>query len=190
MEIRGLTFHAAATLSASGGGAVIDGVGRRSAAPRSPYASLLCGLGVVAAFAHGVSAEVQCGEAEVEALRVVDAYMESFNSRDGAAHAATLHYPSFRINAAGDLAVLQSAAEYAATFDAVRDDFPWDRTLYDSREVVQSGPQKVHVVVSFTRYRADGEKVSSHDSLYIASCREGRWGILARSSFVPVMRAP
>ena len=116
--------------------------------------------------------------------------MEAFNAGNGAAHAATLHYPSFRIDAEGNLAVLQSAAEYAAMFDAARDDFPWHRTLYDSREVVQSGAHKVHVLVRFTRYYADGEKRSSHDSLYIVSCREGRWGILTRSSFVPVMRAP
>lgn len=165
-------------------------VGRRVWTRRRRTNALASWLPFLMALAGNASAEVDCGDPQVEALRVVDAYMESFNSRDGATHAATLHYPSFRIDAAGDLVVLESAAEYAAAFDAVRDEFPWDRTEYDSRKVAHWGPHKVHFAVRFTRYRTSGEKVSSHDSLYIVTCRDGRWGILARSSFVPVMRAP
>lgn len=157
---------------------------------RGGHARPALSLLFVAVLAGNASAEGGCGDPQVGALRVVDAYLETFNERDAAAHAATLQYPSFRIDAAGDLVVLESAAEYASVFAAHRNDFPWDRSLYDSREILQAGARKVHVAVRFSRYRADGEKVSSHDSLYIVTCREGRWGIVARSSYVPVMRLP
>jgi len=135
-----------------------------------------------------VSAETPCGDPKVRALQVVDAYMETFNARDAPGHVATLHYPSFRINALGELLVLQSASEYEEMFSRQGGHFPWDHTLYDSREVLQAGARKVHVAVAFSRYGKGGEKLSSHDSLYILTCRDGRWGIVARSSFVPVIR--
>jgi hypothetical protein len=131
-----------------------------------------------------------CGDPTQGALAAVDAYMDTFNSRNAEANAATLHYPSFRIDAAGDVVVLESSEQWATQFSAARAPLPWHHTLYDSKKIVHTSPVKVHVAVHFTRYLANDEKISEHDSLYLVTCRNGRWGIIARSSFVPVIRPP
>ena len=51
--------------------------------------------------------------------------------------------------------------------------------------MIHSGPDKVHVDTRFTRYRSDGSVIASYDSLYIVTKRDGRWGVLVRSSFAP-----
>jgi hypothetical protein len=140
--------------------------------------------------ASSAGAADRCGDPKTGALAAVDAYMDTFNSGDAEAHAATLHYPSFRIDAAGDLVVLETAEEWADQFRAARWKLPWHHTLYDAKEIVQLGPLKAHVAVHFTRYLENGDEVSEHDSLYITTCQSGRWAIITRSSFVPVMRAP
>jgi len=131
-----------------------------------------------------------CTPPGVGALEVVDAYMESFNAAEAEAHAATLHYPSFRVNSAGHLAVHNTQQDYAAQFRAGRPLLPWHHTRFDSKKIVQESAHKAHVAVHFTRYLKDGTKRSEHDSLYIVVCRKGRWGIVARSSFVPVVAVP
>ncbi len=150
-------------------------------------------LGLVLAMlmnSMSVSASSECGDPQSGALAVVDAYMETFNAANAVAHAATLHYPSARLNAAGELTVYEAAADYEALFRAGRGRIPWHHTLYDTKEIVQQSPAKVHVAVHFTRYLEDGTEFAEHDSLYIAVCREGRWGLAVRSSFVPVIRPP
>jgi hypothetical protein len=61
----------------------------------------------------------------------------------------------------------------------------WDYSRWTERRVVQSGPGKVHVVATFTRYRANHTAVDSFAALYVIAFRGGRWGIVARSSFGP-----
>jgi hypothetical protein len=138
--------------------------------------------------AASANASPDCGDPRSGALGVVDAYMDAFNSADATAHAATLHYPSLRLDADGELAIYEAAADYEALFSGGRARLPWHHTLYDAKTIVHEGPLKVHVAVHFTRYLEDGAKFSEHDSLYIAVCREGQWGIALRSSFVPVIR--
>ncbi|MEM1247077.1 MAG: hypothetical protein AAGK22_11915 [Acidobacteriota bacterium] len=120
------------------------------------------------------------------ALRVLDEFMTAFNARDAKTWSETLHYPHVRI-ASGDVAVYQSAKERAdqMDFDAFAKRFNWARSAWLEREIVQSGKDKVHIVVKFARYDADGNATKTFDSLYIVTEQEGRWGVKARSSFAP-----
>ena len=61
----------------------------------------------------------------------------------------------------------------------------WDHSAWEKREVIHSGPDKVHIDTRFIRYRADGSVLASFDSLYIVTKQDGRWGVVARSSFAP-----
>ena len=56
---------------------------------------------------------------------------------------------------------------------------------WEKREVIHSGPDKVHIDTRFIRYRADGSVLASFDSLYVVTKQDGRWGVVARSSFAP-----
>ena len=123
---------------------------------------------------------------EEAALRALDEFMDAFNSRDPEAWAATLNYPHVRV-ASGSVRVWQDFEEYAnyMDFDAFAERFGWDHSAWDSRKVVQSGKDKVHVAVQFSRYDADDKKTSTYESLYIVTKVDGHWGTQARSSFAP-----
>jgi hypothetical protein len=61
----------------------------------------------------------------------------------------------------------------------------WDHSAWARREVVHSGPDKVHIDTRFVRYRKDGSEIGGFDSLYVVTCENGHWGVKARSSFAP-----
>jgi len=130
-------------------------------------------------------ARARDAEAEAAAMKVLDAFMTAFNERDVAAFETVLHFPHYRI-ASGKVSVLQDPKMLPELFERFVAAMPdWDHSAWARREVIHSGPDKVHVDTRFTRYRADGSVLSSYDSLYIVTKRNGRWGVLARSSFAP-----
>ena len=49
----------------------------------------------------------------------------------------------------------------------------------------QNDAMKVHYEVVFSRYKADGTKYATYQSLWISTLKDGQWGIQARSSFAP-----
>jgi len=61
----------------------------------------------------------------------------------------------------------------------------WARSEWDSIEVVQADPEKVHFKVQFSRFNPAGQRYASFDSLYIVQKVDDVWGIRARSSFAP-----
>jgi hypothetical protein len=125
-------------------------------------------------------------QAIAAARGVMDDFMTTFNARDEARWADTLLFPHVRV-ASGSVMVNPTKAEFVANTDL--DEFAklnnWDHSAWDSIEVVQAGPSKVHFKVKFSRFNPAGEKYVSFDSLYILQLVDGRWGIRARSSFAP-----
>jgi hypothetical protein len=121
-----------------------------------------------------------------KAFAVLDAFMDAFNARDRKKQAATFHFPHVRI--AGDrITPFKSAEEYEKSLELEKflDKVAWHHSRWDSRKVIQRSDKKLHVAVRFTRYKKDGGKIGTYESLYVLTKRDGRWGILARSSFAP-----
>ena len=59
----------------------------------------------------------------------------------------------------------------------------WHHTLWDFRDVIIAGPEKIHFDVQFTRYRADNSILGSYRSLWIVARLGGRWAVQARSTY-------
>jgi hypothetical protein len=110
----------------------------------------------------------------------------SVNARDDAAMCGTFHYPHVRF-ASGAVRSYETFEDCVDQFDFVRfaERFGWDHSAWDRRTVVQAYPDKVHVVVIFSRYNATDERLTQFDSLYIVTRIDNRWGIRSRSSFAP-----
>jgi len=121
-------------------------------------------------------------KAKEEVFRVLDEFMRSFNERDRDAHYATYHFPHYRL-ASGKLTVLEKPASDTTVFLQRLIQSGWHHTKWDHRNIVQASRDKVHVDTQFTRYRADGSKIKSYESLYILTYENGRWGVKMRSSF-------
>jgi hypothetical protein len=123
------------------------------------------------------------------ALSVLDEFLSHFNNQDFKAMAQTFHYPHVRI-ARGKVFVWNSPEDFLAarTPEAIARhliETGWHHTKWDTREVIQNGVNKIHIAVQFTRYREDGSVIGKYDSFYIVTKKDGRWGIQARSSFLP-----
>ena len=115
-----------------------------------------------------------------EALLALDRYLETWNSRDPARWATSLHYPHVRPGA-GPFEVSQTAAEYAAGVNFTQTiSTGWHHSEWVSRSVLQVGPSKVHVAGSWQRFTAEGRPQAVSAITYIVTDKNNRWGIQAR----------
>jgi hypothetical protein len=122
---------------------------------------------------------------EAAARAPIDAFFKAFNARDNEALKKTLHYPHVRINEAGGVNIWQTAADGGTNFDALTRNEAWARSSLDSVTMRANDPVKVHFEVVFSRYKADGTKYATYQSLWIVTLKDGAWGVQARSSFAP-----
>lgn len=120
-------------------------------------------------------------DAVAGAMAALDAHMAALNARDEAALAATLHFPHYRLTG-GRMKVWDRPDSYFADFRQRAGD-EWHRSAWDFRRVIAAGPDKVHVDLQFTRYRADGTPLGHYRSLWVMSRLDGRWAAQVRSSF-------
>jgi hypothetical protein len=115
------------------------------------------------------------------ARAVMDAHLAGLNARDEVAIAASLHFPHYRLSG-GRMRVWETPDAYFADFLA-RAGEGWDHTVWDSLDCLAAGPDKVHLDVRFTRYRADGSALGSFRSLWVIARLGGKWAAQLRSSF-------
>lgn len=148
------------------------------------FSCVVCLLAIVVVAQPLAAAEPT--ESERAALELVDRFMDAFNRRDEAAWSATLNYPHVRV-ASGQVKVWNTPEDYQRDFDfqEFAQEFTWAYSRWDERRVIQSGPDKVHLAVRFTRYKSDDTKLATFDSLYVVTKVDGRWGVQVRSSFAP-----
>jgi hypothetical protein len=132
-----------------------------------------------------VFAPQAAGSREADARAPIDAFFKAFNARDNEALKKTLHYPHVRINEAGGVNIWKDASEAATNFDGLTRNEGWARSSLDSVTMRQNDPIKVHFEVVFSRYKADGTRYATYQSLWISTKKDGAWGIQARSSFAP-----
>jgi hypothetical protein len=124
---------------------------------------------------------------ERAATEVTDEFMRAFNARDMKAHFGTFNFPHVRI-ASGRVRVFQTREELEANperYGSREVEKGWAHSRWDSREVIHSGPDKVHLAVQFTRYGADGRALNTYLAVYVITKVDGHWGIQARSSSAP-----
>jgi len=115
------------------------------------------------------------------AIAVLDDHIKALNARDENALVATLHFPHYRLSD-GRMKVWERPGSYLKDFYA-RAGADWHHSAWDFRIVIAVGPDKVHLDVQFTRYRADSSVIGSYRSLWIVSKLDGRWAAQCRSSF-------
>ena len=159
---------------------------KRKSIKRPILSMLLAGVMLLPTVIQADGHDNEHSEAIAAARVVMDDFMSTFNARDEAAWADTLHFPHVRI-ASGGVDVVTDKAAFVASRDM--DEFArvnnWSHSEWDSIEVMQAGPDKVHFKVTFSRFNPQGKRYVTFNSLYILQQVDGRWGIRARSSFAP-----
>ncbi len=123
---------------------------------------------------------------EQEAMRVLDDFIESFSAKDPVAHAATYHFPHYRL-ARGVMNVWETeeaAVQSHVNLFLTLPDTGWHRSVWVHRRIVTMSETKVHVDTRFKRLREDGSEIGGYDSLYILIKQDDRWAVKMRSSFL------
>jgi len=122
---------------------------------------------------------------EEKAVLTAMAFMDAFNAADPEAARECLNYPHARVGEDGTLRVLETPGDQMPGdfFNIFRQRTGWHHSCWDLREVIQSSETKVHLKVTFSRYRADDSLIGTYPSIWIVTEQDGHWGIKMRSSF-------
>ena len=137
----------------------------------------------------GFTGQLKAAEDEdqvAEAMKALDDFMATFNSRDMDAWAKTLNYPHVRL-ANGRFTTTESRADFVRRGRQVEhllEAEGWHHTLLTSIEAVHIGDDKVHLALRIDRCHADGRVYNSFDTLWVATLQDGHWGIQFRSSYL------
>ena len=116
-----------------------------------------------------------------EAMAVLDRHLIALNAKDATALAATLHFPHYRL-AGTRMRVWETPETYFSDFLA-RAGEGWHHTRWDFRNVISASPDKVHIDLQFTRFRADNSALGSFRSIWVITSIGGKWAAQLRSSF-------
>jgi len=124
-------------------------------------------------------------EYEEKAVLAATAYMDAFNEGNVEKMSACINYPHARVGANGQLVVSENAESQTPPnfFEQFRKGYGWNHSCWDAREVIQSIENKVHLMVTFSRYRADGSRIGTFPSIWVMTRQDNHWGIKIRSSF-------
>ena len=116
------------------------------------------------------------------ALLAMDAYLDALNRSDETAANAACNFPHVRL-ASGKVTVWQTRGDYKIDAFKARAGDGWHHSTWDERTPIHVGPDKVHLKVKFSRWRADNSLIGAFETIYIVTRQDGHWGIQARSSF-------
>lgn len=116
------------------------------------------------------------------AMAALDRFMAALNRRDEPALNAALHFPHVRL-ASGRVSTWETPGTYRIADFLGRSGDGWNESRWEERRVIHAGPDKVHLDVQFSRWRADGSLIGRYRSIYIVTAHDDGWGIQARSSF-------
>jgi hypothetical protein len=123
-------------------------------------------------------------KAQIEAaMACLDLFMKGFNARDVEVYDQSFNFPSVRF-ASNNLRIINKGDQKPAMFDNLQNT-GWDHSAWRRRQVIQAGPDKVHIDTNFARYRKDGSILGGYDSVYVVNNEGGHWGVKIRSSFAP-----
>ena len=119
------------------------------------------------------------------AMRALDRYLETWNSRDPKRWASSLHFPHVRPGP-GAFELSETPEQYAAGVNFKQTlATGWHHSEWTSRRVLHVGLDQAHVAGSWMRYTDDDRPLVGNDITYIVTNQGGRWGVLSRFAAGP-----
>ena len=115
-----------------------------------------------------------------DASACLERFTQAFNACDVQGMDRELHFPHVMYSGAERL-VWPQAGQHPLNFFEDLKATGWAETRYEFRNPVLVSQDKVHFVVGYSRRNAQGQVLSMHSNLWIATRVAGRWGIALRS---------
>ena len=126
-------------------------------------------------------------EYEEKTVNAAISYMDAFNNRDSSKCDDSLNFPHVRLGMQNqEVLITENPPQMPPNFfEWFVNEYGWNHSCWDYRDVIQSSPTKVHLAIQFSRYRLDSSKIGEFPSIWVITNQEGHWGIKMRSSFAP-----
>ena len=124
-------------------------------------------------------------EYEEKAVLAAINFMNAFNKSDPHECDKYVQYPHSAILMNGNIISTEKPSFLSKKyFEAMSKVSEWHHTCWDTRRVLHSGKNKVHLELQFTRYKYDGTKIATSPAIWIITNQNGYWGIKIRSIYV------
>ena len=126
--------------------------------------------------------DADSGRLEAIGSEALDRFIETFNSRNAGAWAASLSYPHVRVSPSPRTATFSpTEQDYAA---GVSYEAPgamgWHHSAWDEKHILAVSPTKIHASAQWCRYDGAGDRILPNNVAYVITEVAGRWGIQAR----------
>lgn len=119
---------------------------------------------------------------EQTARQVMEEFFRAWNTGDDAELRKVQHFPFVTLGANGRTSIAMKAEDFTQNFPALRQNEGWAKSTLDGIQVLPvAAPDKIHLVVTYSRYKADGTRYMTGETFYILTRQNGRWGMQLRS---------
>ena len=120
------------------------------------------------------------------ARQVMEDFFRAWNTGEDAELRKVQNFPFVTLAANGRAVIAMKPEEFTQNFPVLRENEGWAKSSLDRIEVLPiSAPDKIHIVVTYSRYKADGAKYMTGETFYILTKQNGRWGMQLRSTLAP-----
>ncbi len=113
------------------------------------------------------------------AIAALNDFLSDWNRTDLEAIQGHLSFPHVT-HGPGVLIVAPEEGEFVQDFDALKAS-GWQRSSFDHFEVIQASDDIVHILVDFSRYRANDEVLSRGQVFYVVTRQDDGWGMQYRT---------
>ena len=111
---------------------------------------------------------------------------EGFNKRNQDVSVKHMHFPHIRLWE-NKFSIFKNKEEFLKGFDQQSKNLSsegWDHTITRSIKVIQSDPEKVHLILHQSRRDKNAKEYHNFHTLWIMTKINEKWGIQYRSSFL------
>ena len=111
---------------------------------------------------------------------------EGFNKRNSKLCVEYMHFPHIRLWK-NRFSIFKNKEEFLKGFDQQSKNLAserWNHTVTKSIQVIQSDPEKVHLILHQSRRDKNGKEYHNFHTLWIMTKINEKWGIQFRSSFL------
>lgn len=114
-----------------------------------------------------------------EAWTSIEGFFEEFNNEDNEAMQKYMTFPHLFLRRNGGVSV--EPERWTMNFERMKEDQDWVKSTLDSHSVTMVFPDKIHFKIAFSRHNSKGEKYMTQEGVYIATKKDGKWGLQVRS---------
>jgi hypothetical protein len=116
---------------------------------------------------------------EKQAHRVIVEFFKAFNAEDHERLQYVMQYPHVLLGQGANVFVADE--QFVTDFDALRNREDWKFITLNNTKSIFTRPDKVHMLINFTRHNSKGDTYREVDGLWIVTKKNGRWGVSVRS---------